>query len=508
VIFAYGVFIVYTGPGAMTHIVAIDQSTSATKAVLFDAAGRVVDRSAREHRQIYPQPGWVEHDAEEIWQNVLAVLSELASRNFEQVATAVALAITNQRETFVVFDKRTGRPLHHAIVWQCRRGEPICQELSGAGPDETVRAKTGLKLDTYFSGPKLKWLIDAKSDIRRQLENGDALLGTMDTYLIYRLTKAKVFATDHTNASRTLLYDIGRLRWDEQLCCTFNVPMRALAEVRESFDQFGATDADGALPKTLCICGVMGDSQASLLAQGCYERGTFKATFGSGTSILLHTGDRLELSDRGAVSAIAWVWQGRPSYALEGLVNYSSATIAWLKDQLGLIADTSETATLAQTVADNGGVYLVPAFSGLGAPYWRPNARAAIVGMSAHSRREHIVRAALESIAYQIRDLLEMMKLSWGVVPQVLLADGGPTCNDFLMQFTADILRLELIVAEVPESSARGAAMAAMLGRGMVASFNELPSLPRTVGRFKPDMEAGAAERLYSEWQIAVERVF
>jgi glycerol kinase len=492
----------------MTHIVAIDQSTSATKAVLFDAAGRVVDRATREHRQIYPQAGWVEHDAEEIWQNVLAVLRELSSRNFEQVATAISLAITNQRETFVVFDKRTGRPLHHAIVWQCRRGESICQELTSAGHDETVRAKTGLKLDTYFSGSKLKWLIDAKPDIRQQLENGDALLGTMDTYLIYRLTKTEVFATDHTNASRTLLYDIGRLRWDEQLCCLFNVPMRALAPVRESFAQFGATDADGALPKTLNICGVMGDSQASLLAQGCYERGTCKATFGSGTSILMNAGDRFESSNHGAVSAIAWVWQGSPTYALEGIINYSSATIAWLKDQLGLISDPSATAALAKAVTDNGGVYLVPAFAGLSAPYWRSNARAAIVGMSAHSRKEHIVRAALESIAYQIRDVLEMMRSNGGVVPQVLLADGGPTCNEFLMQFTADILRLDLVVAEIPESSARGAAMAAMLGRGAMASFDELSSLPRTVRRFEPQMEAAAAERLYSEWQIAVERVF
>lgn len=491
----------------MTHIVAIDQSTSATKAVLFDGAGQVVDRSTREHRQIYPQAGWVEHDAEEIWQNVLTVLRELASRNLQQVAAAVALAITNQRETIVVFDKRTARPLHHAIVWQCRRGESICQELSGKGHDETVRAKTGLRLDTYFSGSKLKWLIDTKPDIRQLLESGDALIGTMDTYLIYRLTKTKVFATDHTNASRTLLYDIGRLQWDEQLCCTFSVPMRVLAEVRGSFEEYGTTDAEGVLPKALCICGVMGDSQASLLAQGCFERGNCKATFGSGTSILLNTGNRLELSDRGAVSALVWVWKGRPTYALEGIVNYSSATIAWLKDQLGLIADASETAALAQAVADNGGVYLVPAFAGLSAPHWRSNARAAIVGMSAHSRKEHIVRAALESIAYQIRDVLEMMRLNGGDVPQVLLADGGPTCNDFLMQFSADILRLDLIVAEVPESSARGVAMAAMLGRGMVASFGELSSLPRTARRFKPQMAAATAERLYSEWQIAVERV-
>jgi glycerol kinase len=492
----------------MTHIVAIDQSTSATKAVLFDAVGRVVDRTARDHRQIYPQAGWVEHDAEEIWQNVLSVLRELGTRNTRSVAAAAALAITNQRETVVIFDKRTGQPLHHAIVWQCRRGDSICQELSNAGHGDTIRLKTGLKLNSYFSGSKLRWLIHAKPEIRSKLENGDALVGTMETYLIYRLTNTDVFATDHTNASRTLLYDVRRLRWDEQLCCLFDVPMRALADVRESFERFGTTDAGGALPNKLPICGVMGDSQASLLAQGCYERGDCKATFGSGTSILLNTGDRLESSERGAVSSIAWIWQGRPTYALEGLINYSTATIAWLKDQLGLIANASEAAALAQVVPDNGGVFFVPAFAGLSAPYWRPNARAAIVGITAHSKREHIVRAALESIAYQIRDVLEMMRLDGKIVPHMLLADGGPTCNEFLMQFSADILRLELIVAEIPESSARGAAMAAMLGQGGVASFAELSALPRAARHYRPELDADMADRLYSEWRTAVERVF
>jgi glycerol kinase len=492
----------------MTHIVAIDQSTSATKALLFNEAGGVVDRAAREHRQIYPQAGWVEHDAEEIWQNLLAVLRELTIRNRAQVAAAAALAITNQRETIIVFDKRTGRPLHHAIVWQCRRGEPICLELRDAGHEETVHSKTGLKLDTYFSASKLKWLVQAKPEIRRQLENGDALIGTIDTYLIYRLTRTEVFATDHTNASRTLCYDVGRLHWDEQLCCLFDVPMHALSEVRESFDEFGMTDAEGVLPQKIRICGVMGDSQASLFAQGCYECGDCKATFGSGTSVLLNTGNRLQSSDPAAVSALAWVLQRRPTYALEGVINYSSATIAWLKDQLGLIADASETAALAHAVKDNGGVYLIPAFAGLSAPYWRPNARAAIVGMTAHSRKEHIVRAALESIAYQIRDVLEMMRNEVGAVPRLLFADGGPTCNEFMMQFTADILRLELVAAEIPELSARGVAMAAMLGQRLVGSLAELSKLPRTARRYEPKLEAATADRFYSEWQTAVRRVF
>lgn len=491
----------------MTHILAIDQSTSATKALLFDSAGQVVDRAAREHRQIYPEATWVEHDAEEIWQNVLSVLRELANRNRAAASDATALAITNQRETFVVFEKRSGRPLHHAIVWQCRRGEPICQELRQTGHEESIRAKTGLRLDTYFSASKIKWLLLERPETRRQLENGDALIGTIETYLIYRLTKTDVFATDPTNASRTLLYDISRLRWDEELCCMFDIPMRALPEVRESFDQFGTTDADGALPASLPICGVIGDSQASLFAHGCFQPGNSKATFGSGTSVLLNTGNRFEKADGGAVSTLGWVHGGRPTYALEGIINYSSATISWLKDQLRLIDSPAETAALAQTVSDSGGVYLVPAFAGLSAPYWQPNARAAIVGMTASTRREHIVRAALESIAYQIRDVLKMMQTSGGVAPQVLYADGGPTCNEFLMQFVADILRVELIASEIAECSARGAAMSAMLGRGIVSSFADLATLPRMARRYIPKMETAAAEHLYAGWLAAVKRV-
>jgi glycerol kinase len=475
--------------------------------VLIDAAGRVVDRQSRDHGQIYPQPGWVEHDAEEIWQNTLDVLSQIARRNPEKLAEAPGLAITNQRETIVVFDRRSGRPLHNAIVWQCRRGDAICRELSAAGHGETVRNKTGLKLDTYFSASKLKWLLNTNPELRRQLESGNALVGTIDTYLIYRLTGYEVFATDPTNASRTLLYDIRRPRWDEQLCDLFDVPLRALAEVRESFAQFGETNAAGALPKKRPICGVMGDSQASLFAQCCYEPGSAKATFGSGTSVLLNTGDRFQSSERGAVSALAWVRQGRPTYALEGLINYSSATVSWLKDQLGLIVDANETAMLANAVDDNGGVYLVPAFSGLSAPYWSPDARAAILGLTAYTRKEHVVRAALEAIAYQIRDVLQMMRSDSGVKPALLFADGGPTRNEFLMQFTADITGLEIVAAEVAESSARGAAMAALLGLGAVGSLAELTKLPRDARTYRPQMNADKVDQLYSGWQRAVKRV-
>lgn len=492
----------------MTQIVAIDQSTSATKAVLFDAAAQVVDRAVREHRQIYPQAGWVEHDAEEIWQNVLTVVRELTERNLGLVAAATSLSITNQRETVVVFDKQTGRPLHHAIVWQCRRGEQNCQALRDSHHEETVRAKTGLQLDAYFSGSKLKWLSQSCPQIRELIESGEALIGTMDTYVIYRLTRTKVFATDHTNASRTLLFDIDRLCWDEQLCRLFDVPMRALAEVRDSFAEFGTTDADGALPAELPIHGVIGDSQASMFAQGCYERGTCKATFGTGTSVLLNTGNRIRSDERGTVSALAWVWKEQPTYAAEGIINSSSATIAWLKEQLGLIADVNDSEALARSIGDNGGVYLVPAFSGLGTPYWRPDARAAIVGMTTHSTKAHIVRAALESIAYQIRDVVEKLRRDNDIAPRLLLADGGAIGNEFLMQFTADILQIEVVASAVPDSSARGAAMAGMLGLGVVSSIAELSALPREGRTYRPQMSAAVAQQLYSEWQTAVKRVF
>jgi glycerol kinase len=491
----------------MPLLLAIDQSTSATKAILFDATGRLVDKASRDHRQIYPQPGWVEHEVEEIWQNVLAVIREIAKRNRKRLAQLACLSITNQRETVLVFDRKTGKPLHNAIVWQCRRGDPICQKLREQGRDDLVRNKTGLKIDTYFSASKLKWLITEKPDIAAKLKSGEAVIGTIDTYLVHRLTGGKVFATDFTNASRTLLFDIGKLRWDAQLCKTFNVPMRALPEVRESAARFGETDAGGILPKRVPICGVMGDSQASLFAQRCYQPGAAKATFGTGTSVLLNIGDRLRVAEKGAVTALAWVWQGKPTYAFEGLINFSAATIEWLKNQLGLIRDASEVEALASRVADNGGVYLVPAFAGLSAPYWSPDARAAIVGMTAFTKREHIVRAAQEAIAYQIRDVLDMMRGDAKVTLKKLNADGGPTRNRFLMQFTADLTGTELQVSEVAESSAWGAAMNGLIGLGLCKSLDEVSALPLESKSFKPQMKSELVQKNYEGWRQAVKRV-
>lgn len=491
----------------MSLILAIDQSTSATKAVLFDASGKVLDKVAREHRQIYPRPGWVEHDPEEIWQNVLVVISEITKRNSRKIARLAGLSITNQRETVLVFDRKTGKPLHNAIVWQCRRGDVICRKLRAQGHDDFVRQKTGLKIDTYFSASKLKWLIAEKTEIAAKLKNGDAVIGTIDAYLIYRLTGGKVFATDFTNASRTLLFDIGELCWDTQLCKLFNVPVRALPEVRESSAQFGATDVNGILPRPIPIVGVMGDSQASLFAQKCFTPGMVKATFGTGTSVLLNIGKKFKPSKRGAVTALAWVWQGQPVYAFEGIINFSAATIEWLKNQLGLIQSSAEAEKLATGVADNGGVYFVPAFAGLSAPHWNPEARAAILGMTAHTKKEHIVRAAEEAIAYQIRDVLDMMRGDARIKLKMLHADGGPTRDTFLMQFTADITGVALEVSEVAESSVWGAAMNGLLGLGIYKSPDELAKVPRPKKTFRPGMPPALVGKYCDGWKRAVKRV-
>ena len=491
----------------MSLILAIDQSTSATKAVLFDARGKVVDKASREHRQIYPQPGWVEHDAEEIWRNVLAVIREVVKRNSRRTAQIAGLSITNQRETVLVFDRKTGEPLHHALVWQDRRGDALCQQLKKAGHENLVRQKTGLKIDTYFSASKLNWLINEKPAIAAKVKSGRAVTGTLDTFLIHRFTGGEVLATDFTNASRTLLLDIGKLRWDEKLCRLFDVPLCALPEVRESSAQFGETDANGLLPKRVPIVGVMGDSQASLFAQRCYRPGTAKATFGTGTSVLMNIGGRFQPSKKGAVTALAWVWRGRPTYAFEGIINYSAATISWLQNQLGIVGDASEAEKLALSLKDNGGVYLVPAFAGLSAPYWAPGARAAIVGLTGFAGRAHVARAAQEAIAYQIRDVLDMMRTDGGIKLHKLHADGGPTRNKFLMQFTADLTGTELKVSDIAESSAWGVAMNGLLGLGLCKSPDELAKLPRDHKTFRPRMDPELVQQNYEGWKQAVKRV-
>ncbi|MFO1477228.1 MAG: glycerol kinase GlpK [Verrucomicrobiota bacterium] len=490
----------------MSLILALDQSTSATKAVLFDARGAVLDEVARVHRQIYPRPGRVEHNADEIWRNVLGVIREIVRRNRSRLGALAALSITNQRETVVAFDRKTGKPLHHALVWQDRRGDDLCRSLVRRGHGPRVLRKTGLKIDSYFSASKIRWLLENHPGLVAKFRDGSAVVGTMDAYLVHRLTGGRVFATDYTNASRTLLFDIGRLRWDAELCRLFKVPAQALPEVRESAAQFGETDAGGLLPRPVPIVGVMGDSQASLFAQRCFAPGTAKATFGSGTSVLLNIGGRLCFSKGGAVTALAWVNRGRPTYAFEGIINFSAATIEWLRNQLGLIQRASDVEKLALSVPDSGGVYFVPAFAGLSAPYWSPEARAGIVGMTAHTSKAHVARAAQEAIAYQIRDVLDMMRADAAVRIRSLHADGGPTRNRFLMQFTADMTRTEIRVSETG-GSAWGAAMNGLLGLGVCDSMAALEKLPRRQRVFRPAMRASESMRLQAGWRRFVERL-
>lgn len=491
----------------MDLILTLDQSTSATKSILFDARGRVLDKASRPHRQIYPQPGWVEHDAGEIWRNVLAVIREMAGRHRARLAKIAALSITNQRETVLVFDRHTGQPLHHALVWQDRRGDALCAKLARQGHGPSVLRKTGLKIDTYFSASKLRWLVENQPALAAQLKSGQAVIGTIDTYLVHRLTGGRTFATDVTNASRTLLFDIGKVQWDAALCKLFKAPLSALPEVRESASTFGETDAGGLLPRPIPIVGVMGDSQASLFAQRCFQPGSAKATFGTGTSVLLNIGGQMRVSEQGAVTALAWTWRGKPTYAFEGIINFSAATLEWLKNQLGLVRSAQEVERLAARVADNGGVYLVPAFAGLSAPYWAPEARAALLGMSAHTRKEHVARAALESIACQIRDVLDMMRADAALKLKRLEADGGPTRNKFLMQLTADLTRAEINVAEVAECSAWGAALQGLLGLGVYQSLEEIARLPRPQRTFRPEMKSSQAQQLHQGWLAAVKRI-
>jgi len=491
----------------MPFFLALDQSTSATKALLFDQDNRVIDREAREHTQHYPQPSWVEHDAEEIWQNTHHVLQALLSRQSARIANIVSLSLTNQRETIVIFDRATGRPLIPAIVWQCRRSDALCAEHRTAGHEPLVQRSTGLKIDAYFSASKLQWLVRHKPELRTKLLDGSALIGTIDTYLIYRLTGGKVFATDSTNASRTLLFDIGKLRWDETLCDLWEVPLRALPEVRESSARFGETTLNGLLSQPLPICGVMGDSQSSLFAQRCFTPGSAKVTFGTGSSILLNIGEKMRPPVPGVLTALAWVYAGVPTYALEGLIISSASTLNWLRDQLGLVQTVAELEQLATSAENNGGVHLIPAFTGLGLPHWQPAARAAITGLSSHSDRRHVARAAFESISYQIRDALDAMRQSSGVPVGTLHGDGGPTTSKFLMQFTADLIGAELRVSTMPDCSALGAVLAGRLGLGFDRSLPELAAARREETVYRPSLPTEKVASLYAGWKTALRQV-
>lgn len=484
-------------------VLAIDQGTTSSRAMLFDAAGTPRGLRQVELPQIYPAPGWVEHDPERIWSDTLACCRALV----EQVgrSAVVAIGITNQRETVVLWERATGKPVANAIVWQDRRTAQFCESLRAEGLAPLVAERTGLVIDPYFSGTKLAWLLDNLDGARGRAARGELAFGTIDSFLLWRLTGGRVHATDATNAARTMLYDIRRQQWDQDLLRRLDIPAAVLPEVRDSVGEFGGTAPElfgGAIP----ITGIAGDQQAATFGQAAFEPGAIKSTYGTGCFMLLNTGDRLVASQSGLLGTIGWRLQGRPTYALEGSIFVAGAAVQWLRDGLGIIANAAETEALARSVPDTGGVYLVPAFVGLGAPWWDAEARAALVGLTRDAGRPQIARAALESIAYQTRDLFAAMAADGAPAPTSLKVDGGLVRNDWAMQFLADILGLPVDRPAVTETTALGAARLAGWGAGFYPSLDVMSQQWQLDRRFSPTMPAAERERLCSGWRDAVER--
>lgn len=489
------------------YILALDQSTSASKAMIVNPRGVIIAQEALEHKQYYPKPSWVEHDAVEIYQNAVQILRSVVQKTDLTAADIAVLAITNQRETVVVWDKDSGLPVYNAIVWQCRRTSGICSALKETGAEDIVKECTGLLLDPYFSASKVKWILEnAAGNVREKAKAGKLLLGTIDTWLIWKLTGGKVHATDYTNASRTLLFNIQSLNWDERLLNIFNIPKSMLAEIKSSNDIFGYTAEGELFDRQLPISGIIGDSQAALFGQNCFEPGMVKATYGTGSSVLMNIGGKYRQAGNGLVTSIAWGINKKIEYVLEGIVHCSADSLKWLKDNLGLFDDFSRVEAMAESLGDNEGVYMVPAFVGLGIPYWDADARAAISGMSRATRKEHIVRAALESIVYQIKDAVDTMQQEAGIRIKELRVDGGPTLNAFLMQFQADMLQIRVAGTQAADLSALGSVYMAGLGIGMwdMAAIQQLRQTGRT---YVPHMEEAVRERYCQGWRQAVARV-
>ena len=489
-------------------ILAIDQGTTSSRAILFDLAGKPLKTAQSEHHQFYPQDGWVEHDAEEIWQATLKVTYEALSGT--QPSQVAAVGITNQRETTVLWDRKTGRPLHHAIVWQDRRTASLCAKLKDEGREPIVAAKTGLLLDPYFSGTKLAWLLDNVPGARAHAAKGDLAFGTIDSWLIYRLTGGRVHATDATNASRTLLYDIGQGRWDGEILDWLNIPPSVLPQVHDSAGRFGETDAEIFGAKIL-ITGVAGDQQAASVGQACVKQGLMKSTYGTGCFALVNTGHALAPSRNRLLATIAYAQHGMRTYALEGSIFMAGATIQWLRDGLKLFPRSADSAALALKADQRSRVYVVPAFVGLGAPYWDPEARAAILGLTRDSGQAEIAKAGLESVCFQTRDLLEAMTADMSAAgldsPSALRVDGGMVVNDLFCQWLADLTGRPIERPEIVETTALGAAYLAGLGVGLYASLDEVAAQWRCERRFEPKIGSDERDARYAGWQDAVSRV-
>jgi glycerol kinase len=490
----------------MSFVLALDQGTTSSRAILFGRQGEIRAIAQKEFRQIFPQPGWVEHDPNEIWGTQLAVAAEAIARAGLSARDVAAVGITNQRETTLVWDRTTGEPIHNAIVWQDRRTAPMCDRLKSGGYEPLITRKTGLVIDAYFSATKVQWLLENVPDARRRAEAGDLIFGTIDTWLIWKLTQGAVHATDITNASRTLLFDIHRGEWDEELLAIFGIPRTMLPSIRSSSGIFGET-AGNIFAAAIPIAGVAGDQQAALFGQRCTAPGMVKNTYGTGCFMLMHTGESpIESRNRLITTAACAEAAQRPQYALEGSVFVAGAAVQWLRDGLGIIRTSQEVESLAATVPDNGGVYLVPAFAGLGSPHWDAYARGAIVGLTRGTTAGHIARAALESIAYQTADVLRAMQDDSGITLAELRVDGGATRNDLLMQFQADILGARVVRPRVFETTALGAAYLAGLAVGYWANADEIDLQWQAERVFEPRMSRHQAEALLDRWSRAVQR--
>ena len=488
-------------------VLAIDQGTTGSTALVLDRDGRVLGRATEEFTQHYPQPGWVEHDPEEIWRVSLEVIGAALAEAALADGELRAVGITNQRETTVVWDRTTGEPLHRAIVWQSRQTADICQEIRDNGLEPMITERTGLVVDPYFSGSKVKWILDRYPEARPRAEAGELVFGTIDTWMLYKLTGGEVLATEPTNASRTLLYDIRKLAWDPELLEIFGVPEAMLPEVKPSSGVFGTTVPAGALPGGVPVAGIAGDQQAALYGQGCWQPGMVKNTYGTGCFVMVNTGSELQRSCCGLLTTVCCDATGGAAYALEGSIFTTGAAVQWLRDEMGLIGSAVETEEVAARIQDTQGVYVVPAFAGLGAPYWDMDARGAIVGLTRGSGREQIIRATLDSIAYQTRDVIDAMNNDAAEPVLELRADGGAAANNHLMQFQADILGVPVVRPRLLETTAAGSAFLAGLGTGMWRNPEDLEGAWREDRRFEPGMDEAERDRLYQGWRDAVERV-
>lgn len=485
------------------YVLALDQGTTSSRAILFDRNGNIVKISQKEFRQIYPNPGWIEHNPLEIWETQLNAAREVLNGiNKEEVA---CIGITNQRETTVLWDKNTGQPVYNAIVWQSRQTSEICDQLKKSGMEPYIKENTGLVVDAYFSGTKIKWILDNVPGVRERAENGEILFGTIDTWLVWKLTGGKAHITDYSNASRTMIYNIRELKWDEKILQELNIPANVLPEVRQSSEIYENTVKD-IFGVEIPISGIAGDQQSALFGQLCFQEGMMKNTYGTGCFMLMNTGEKIVKSNKGLITTIAWGVDNKVEYALEGSIFVAGAAIQWLRDELKIIHDAADSEYFARKVNNSNGVYVVPAFTGLGAPHWDMYARGAIVGLTRGTNRNHIIRATLESIAYQTKDVIEAMIEDSGINLTALKVDGGATANNFLMQFQSDILDVNIERPEVTETTALGAAYLAGLAVGFWKSKGEISQYWSINRKFKPEMDEEKRNALYEGWKKAVGR--